>query len=214
MRRTAGILLLLLAAIPLGADKKKGVPLVRRPEQVAEVAKPSLPTPAQKCANWSWAVGLEVLLRAQDVVLTQNYWVRKVNLGEVCDERPTSLEALTRHIDGDYTLEDGRKVRLESTVILGAPTIPDQLIAPLRQGRPILLFWRGRAFLLYGVVFDEYIYPNGQRMYQIRELKLLDPLAEEAQRQVSFVNGRDDPGEIGGALLVTAKLISQIPWQR
>ncbi len=214
MFRRSAFAVLLLIALPLCADKKKGAPLVRLPDQVAEVPDPLLTSPAQKCANWSWAAGLEALLRAQDVPLNQNYWVLKVNLGEVCDDRFLSPEALARSIEGDYTLDDGRKLHLQATVINAAPTIPDQVIAPLRHGHPTLLFWNGRAFLLYGVVFDEYIYPNGQRLFQIRELKLLDPLAPDAQRKVSFVNGKDDPALIDGVLLVDATFIRPQPWLR
>ena len=213
-RLTWLLLLLLLAPLPGLGRKKKGAPLAKLPDQTAEIAQPWLPLAPQKCVNWSWAAGLEAMLHVQHVPLTQNYWVLKVNLGEVCDDRPVTPEALAPYIDGDYALEDGRKVRLQSTVIPGAPTIPDQVIAPLRLGQPVLLFWKGRAFLLYGAVFDEYIYPNGQRMFEVRELKLLDPLAAGKQRQVSFVNGSDDPSQLGGALLVTATFPSQIPWQR
>lgn len=207
--------LLLIVAIPGSAGKKpKGAPLARLPNRSAEIADLALPNPAQKCQNWAWAAVVEAILQAQQVPLKQNFWVQKVNGSEICVEALPTPQALGRAIDGRYVLDDGRKMRLQSRYFGGAPTTPDDVIAPLRQGTPLLLFWNERAFLLRAVVYDEYIYPNGQRMFQIMEMKLLDPLAPPRQREVSFVNGRDDPAEILGILQVTVIPEDPMPWQR
>ena len=209
------VALLLAPAISASAGKKpKGVPLARLPERAAEIAKLALPAPAQKCQNWAWAVALEVMLQAQAVALKQNFWVQKVNGSEICWDAPPTLRGLARAIDGRYVLDDGRKIRLQSRYYEGAPTIPDDVIAPLRQGTPLLVFWKNRALVLRAVIYDEYIYPNGQRMFEIREMKLLDPLAPAKQREVSFVNGRDDPADISGVFQVTVIPEKTMPWQR
>jgi hypothetical protein len=124
------------------------------------------------------------------------------------------VEALAKVIDGAYVLDDGRHVRLESRYISGAPTIPDDLIAPLRLGHPVLLFWKSRALVVRAATYDEYIYPNGQRMFQIKEIKLVDPLLTGKQREFSFVNGRDNPADIGGVFHVVVVPEKQLPWQR
>ena len=111
-------------------------------------------------------------------------------------------------------LDTLHKVRLQSRFTPGAPTIPDDVIAPLRQGRPALLFWKGRALILYGAAYDEYILPNGGRLFQIRELKLLDPLVSGDKRQLSFVNGTDDPSQIDGIFEVIVTPLNPMPWQR
>jgi hypothetical protein len=139
---------------------------------------------------------------SQQVAMKQNVWVMKAYLGEVCIDAAPTMEKLARVVEGQYVLDDGRHVRLQARYISGAPTVPDDLIAPLRQGRPVLLFWKSRALLVRAVVYDEYIYPNNQRMFQIKEIKLLDPLLTGKQREVSFVNGRDNPAEIGGMFQV------------
>jgi hypothetical protein len=92
-------------------------------------------------------------------------------------------------------------VRLQVRYISGAPT-PDDLIAPLRQGRPVLLFWKTRALVVRAIVYDEFIYPNDQRMFVIREIKLVDPLLTGKQRESSFVTGQDNAADIGGTLEV------------
>ena len=199
MQRLIVVCVLAALALPLAADKKpKGAPLVRRPDQTAELKAFWLPTPVQKCTNWAWAVAVEAMLKSQQVTMKQNVWVQKADFGEVCNDVAPTMEKLARVVGGPYVLDDGRHVRFEARYVSGAPTIPDDLIAPLRQGRPLLLFWKSRALVVRAVVYDEYIYPNNQRMFEIKEIKLVDPLLKGKERELSFVNGRDDPSEIGG----------------
>jgi hypothetical protein len=204
MFRRALILCSLLAlALPLAAGKKStGASLVRLPEQTAELKALWLPTPVQKCTNWAWAAAVEAMLKSQQVTIKQNAWVVKADLGEVCIDAAPTMEKLARVVEGAYVLDDGRHVRLQARYVSGAPRLPDDLILPVRQGRPVLLFWRSRALVVRAVVYDEYIYPNNQRLFQIKEIRLVDPLLTGKQREVSFVNGRDDPGELGGIFLV------------
>lgn len=214
--RLFGVLILLVLTLPAGAGKKSkgGIPLVRLPDKSAEIANVTLSKPAQSCQNWAWAVAVEAILEAQKVPLKQNFWVQKVNGSEICVDVLPAPELLARAIDGPYVLDDGSKVRLESRYFAGPPAAPDDLIAPLRQGMPLLLFWKGRALLLRAVVYDEYVYPNGQHTFEIREIKFLDPLAPAKQPDVSFVNGRDDPADISGVLQVTVIPETPMPWQR
>ncbi len=203
MRKIVLACVLFTAAIAAGGDKKpQGAQLVKLADKTVELKVFWLPTPVQKCTNWAWAVAVEAMLKAQQVTLKQNYWVSKANLGEVCVDDAPTMEGLAKVVNGEYVLDDGRHVRLKSAYVSGAPTIPDDLIAPLRDGRPVLLFWKSRPLVVRAATYDEYIYPNGQRMFQIKEMKLVDPLRTGKQREVSFVNGRDDPGEIDGVFQV------------
>jgi hypothetical protein len=204
------IALLLLLTLPLSADKKhKGMPMTRLPGLKAEIASLKLPEVTQKCTNYAWAVAVGAMLKAQDVPLDQDFWVQKANGGDLCIESLPSLESFTHTIDGSYTLDNGRRVKLKTTVIEGAPNIPDDALAPLKHGIPVLVFWNSRAYVLQGAVYDEFIYPNGQLMYLIRELKMIDPLAPPKERAVSFVNGTDDPAGISALIYVSA---TTIPW--
>ncbi len=212
-RRYLIVTLCAALALPLYSEKKpKGAPLMRLPDQTVELTAFWLPTPVQKCTNWAWAVAVEAMLKSQQVTIKQNAWVQKANYGEVCIDTAPSMAALAKVIDGAYVLDDGRHVRLESRYISGAPTIPDDLIAPLRLGHPVLLFWKSRALVVRAAIYDEYIYPNGQRMFQIKEIKLVDPLLTGKLREFSFVNGRDDPAEIGGIFHVVVIPDQQQKW--
>ncbi len=205
--------LVILFALPAAGQKTKGAPLVHLPPQTVAVSDLTLARPAQKCTNYAWAVAVEAMLRAQQVALDQHFWVDKANGGELCIEPVPSLEALARIINGTYILNDGRKVRLETRVRSGAP-LPDDAISPLRRNHPLLLFWKGRAYVLRAATYDEYIYPNAQRMFQIREMALVDPLLHGKDAEVTFENGRDDPAEITGVVSITATPITSMPWQR
>ena len=208
------IILLVLIALPLAAGKKplNTAPLVRLQDKHVELSFFWLPTPMQKCTNWAWAVALEAMLRAQQVTIKQNAWVQKAHFGELCIDDAISLEALAKLVDGPYILDDGRHVRLQSRIISGAPSIPDDLIAPLALGRPVLMFWKSRPLVVRAVTYDEYIYPNGQRMFQIKQMTLVDPLLTGKDREVSFENGRDDPADLAGAFLVDVVTETRPNW--
>ena len=216
---SGGMRALLVLGLVLGiaasgsADKKtKGAPLVHLPVQTAELSNFNLPNPAQRCANWAWAVAVEAMLKAQKVSLDQRYWVRKANAGEVCLETLPPVESLARMIDGAYTLDDGRKVRLETRYTAGAPTDPGDLVVPLRENRPALLFWKLHAYVVTAVTYDEYIYPNNQRMFEIREIGLVDPLEPAPKRALSFTKGTDDVNDITGCLQIVVTVEAQPRW--
>lgn len=183
--------------------KPKGAALLNA-GVAAEMPAPATPVPAQKCENWAWAAGVETILRTQDVPLDQHYWVIKSDGGEVCLESLAPLERIAGVLTGDYVLDDNRRVRLEARVTPGAPTDMGAIIVGLRRGQPALMAWKGHAYLIYGVVYDEYLSPVGYRYFNIREIKLLDPFyAQGDGRLLSFVFDRDDPAEIGGTLEIT-----------
>jgi hypothetical protein len=208
------VVLLLIAAVaaPSPAAKKKGIPLLLNVGVMAELPSPPAASVAQKCENWAWAAGVEAILRIQDVPLDQHYWVLKSDGGEVCLESLAPLEQIARVINGEYVLDDSRKVRLEARYAVGSPANLDSIILGLRAGRPALLVWKGHAYILYGVVYDEYISPTGHRFFDIRELKLVDPFYDEDRRLVSFVKDRDDPADIGGTFELTAIPILPTDW--
>lgn len=213
MLRRALILVALLA-LPLAADNKpKGAPLVKLPPQSINLVT-TVPGPAQLCTNYAIAIGIATMLRVQNVALDQHFWVQKANGGEVCLDPLPDVDRLTKAINGVYILEEGRKVTLQAQVIAGAPRIPDDVIAPLKKGIPLLIFWKSRAFLLHGAVYDEYIYPNGQRMFQLTELKMTDLLATGKQREVVFTNGTDDPSEISAIVRVDVTSVDPQRWNQ
>jgi hypothetical protein len=164
-------------------------------------------TPKQNCENWLWAAEVETILKAQKIDLPQTYWVQQANLGEVCVDAPIDLEAIASLIERDYQLEDGSKFHLAAVRTIGAPTDMGHIISSLRQGRPFILLWKGHPLLVTGMVYDEYGYPNGQRMYEVRDIEMLDLLYPDGdERRIrSFVKGADNMDEIGGMLEVISE---------
>lgn len=186
---------------------------VIHPDQRAELAKMDAVSATQKCENWAWAAGLETSLRLQGVSsLPQNYWVMKVNGGEVCDDRPVDLAKISKAIDGKYTLDDGRKVVLESSMISGVPTAVDSLIVPTRSGRPLVFLWKGHPYIYVGMRYHEIVWATGQRDFEVQEMKLIDPVAAPDKQMISFNPASDDPAEINGLLDIKATPMEPQSW--
>lgn len=194
------ISLLMLASLALYAGQKQKQQFYIKPDQTADLRHPKLVTAKQNCANWGLAAGLETMLAQQKVALDQNFWVMRLNYGEVCDELP-SIEHLTKVVDQEFVLDDGRHVRLELHFTPGAPVNIDDLLAALQRDRPQVLLWRGHPYFLVGATYDERIGRDGTRFFDIKELRLADTFA--GQPAVTFQKNRDDASEINGVVSVS-----------
>jgi hypothetical protein len=53
--------------------------------------------------------------------------------------------------------------------------------------------------LLQSIDYDEYIYPNNQRMFEALKLTLVDPLSD---KPIVFEKGTDDLSDLGGVVEV------------
>jgi hypothetical protein len=195
------IALVLLASLPLAAGKKK-VALYLRTNQKAELVTVPTIVARQRCPNWLWAAALEHLLRMQNAAIPQQYWVQHLNGGELCLDRAGNFTDLAAALSRQdmYVLDDGRKFRLEAQFAPGPPQPLDALIFAVRANQPRMLLWRGRAYLVSAVLYDEHIAMTGSRLFEAREFHLIDvaePPASKA-RLVTFQNGRDNPAEIDG----------------
>ncbi|HLH07576.1 MAG TPA: hypothetical protein VKW78_10085 [Terriglobales bacterium] len=180
--------------------------LQKLPQASAAVGVTGAAAPKQNCVNWLWAAEVETILKKQKIDLPQTYWVTQANLGEVCVDEPIDLASIASLVERDYQLEDGSKFHLKAIRTTGAPSDIGHFIASLQQERPFILVWKGRPLLVTGMTYDQYGYPNGQRMYQVRTIDMVDPAYPEGDehRSVTFVNGTDDPNEISGTLEVVA----------
>jgi hypothetical protein len=209
-RTTAAICIALLAASGSSHAKKNASNILQQLPQESVTVEGLIPaTPRQNCDNWLWAAEVETILKTQKIDLPQTYWVQQANLGEVCVDAPVDLESLASLIDRDYQLEDGSKFHLTAVRTAGAPTDMGHIISSLHQGRPFILLWKGHPLLVTGMVYDEYGYPNGQRMYEAVEIDMLDLLYSDGdeRRNRSFVKGTDNMDEIGGTLEVISEPI-------
>ena len=198
--------MVLLAGAAWAGDQKPGVTLLARPNQVVDINGLKVPELAQKCENFGWAAGVELILRLQGVSLDQKYWVTKMDSGEVCQQQLRPMDELAQVIDGEYLLDVGRKVRLKTRYTTGAPTVLDEMIVSIREGSPWLFIWKGHPYLVDGLMYDEFIGPNNARIFMVKEIKLLDVMAtpDDPQRQVTFVRGRDSLDKVNGTMTVRA----------
>jgi len=198
--RRAVILLLVFSALPLLAGKKPRPTLVKQDPKTVEISGLEVPKPKQACPNWAWASAVELMLEKQDIVdYKQAYWILKSAGGELCIESAIDLDQLKHWVDGDYKLMDGNDVHFEAILTPGAPQDVGYLIRLLQEGHPAMVLWRGRPYVLKAVEYDEYIYPNNQRMFEARKLTMIDPLGKDP---IIFDKTKDDPAELGGILEV------------
>lgn len=206
MRKLLFPMILLLAVSAPADDKKQGPILLARPNQTVEIKGLKVPAPAQKCENFAWAAGVELMLRMQGVALDQKYWITKMEGGELCIAQLRPMEELANIVNGEYVLDVGHKVKLATKYTNGAPTVLDDLIVSIREGSPFLFVWKGHPYVVYGMTYDEFIAQNNARIFMVKEIKLIDPLAaaDDPQRLVSFVRGRDNLDDVNGTMIVRA----------
>lgn len=193
----------LLSLTAFAADKKSptGYP-TRHGDLLIDIDGLTVATPERNCENWAWAAALQTVLRAQKLELPQSHWIDRANGGR-CEESAPALDETARLFESEYRNEDGTRLHVTIQLISGAPRVIDELLTSLAAGRPVLLYWRSHAYVLQGILYDEAVYPTGNKLYEARELRLLDPAAPDSP--VKFVRGSDNPEDINGVLILTVK---------
>ncbi len=195
-------MLLLLSAFVYGGDKKKQAQSYKlKPDQTADIAADKLSTAKQECENWAVAAGLETMLAKQGVQLDQSYWIMRLNYGELCAPGMPSIDELTKLVNREVVLADGRHAKLELQYVPGAPTNIDGLVYGLQLQNISLLVYRGHTYYLAGATYDEYIGVDGGRMLQVKELRLANTFA--GKPGITFLRGRDNPDDIQGIATVS-----------
>jgi hypothetical protein len=218
MKRCISRSLLVLAivsiALPCFAQKKTSFSLTKVPDQWAQVRGVPEIVADQKCENYAWAASLETILKKENVTLDQKYWIDKLNGGSVCQPSAGSLADLAKLVDGNYILPDGRKFKLQTRYVEGAPTSTDRLLTPLAWGRPYIMWWKQHAYVVDGALWDEYVYPSGQKQLEMREIGLIDTFETGDKRKTKFVAGKDQSTDINGIFeVVITPVESESPWK-
>jgi hypothetical protein len=184
------------------AQKKQQQSYYLKPDQSVDLASDSkLITAKQSCENWGVAAGLETMLQQQNVPLNQNFWVMRMNGGELCIADMPGIEALMQVLNKEFVLDDGRHARLELHFVPGPPVNVDAVIAGLKLQQISLLVWRGHPYYLTGITYDERIGRDGTRFFEVKELRLANTFPKLPG--VTFEKGRDNPDEIQGILSVS-----------
>ena len=201
MRVAAAFVLILALSSPALPAKKKSLGYGKTiPMQVVEIpgAAENFAAAGRDCVGDAWAAAVVTLLRPYKIKFDVSHWVVKAFGGDKCVQSLPPVEKLMSYVEGVYILEGNRRVRITAAVQPGAPRSVDALIVSLRKGRPILFLWKGRPYLLYGLLYDENVKNTGQREFYIREFRLIDPLFApgKAERTRIFLRDRDDAAAI------------------
>jgi hypothetical protein len=199
--RQFAVLGLLLALSLQAVQKKQQQAYYLKPDQTVDLASDmKMVTAKQECENWALAAGVETMLERQNVALDQSFWVMRLHGGELCLDKPPSIDALAQVMNKEFVLDDGRHVRLEVHFAPGPPVNIDAVIAGLKLQQVSLLLWQGHPYYLTGVTYDERIGRDGTRFFEVKELRLANTFAK--QPGTTFQKGRDNPDDIAGILSV------------
>ncbi len=109
-----------------------------------------------------------------------------------------SLQTLVAKIAGAACSANGRRFRVTASFVPNGAIQGNAIIASLKQGRPLLVEWRGMLYVLYGVVYDEHLYSSGRQDNIVRDLLLIDPRYSSERRFVQFQRAKDNFAEIEG----------------
>jgi hypothetical protein len=194
------LFLILAALLASGLGKKPQQAFQTIPDQTIDVGSVPLTTAKQRCENWALAAGLETMLRKQGVALDQNFWVMRINLGELCTDTLPSMDSLARVVNNEFVMSDGRHVQLQLQYTPGPPTNVDGVIAGMQQQHLALLFFHGHPFYLTGATYDLQIGRDGLRRFMIKELRMANTYHGEPG--LTFQRYREDNSEIEGILTV------------
>jgi hypothetical protein len=113
------------------------------------------------------------------------------------------LRTLASEISGASCATNGRTLHVTATFTPNGAIQGDSLIASVIEGKPLLFEWKGALYVLYGVVYDEHLYPRGRHDNVIRRLLLIDPRYPDRRRLKAFVREKDNLAEIGGVASVS-----------
>jgi hypothetical protein len=154
------------------------------------------PTPiaaGQKCPNWCWAAGAEMLLRSQRINIPQEQLVERV-WGPTRPCRPTfgSFEPIRQAVSGTWKTAAGKTVHIVGAYHYGIPTNPAGMIQSIQSGRPFLLAFGGHIYVAYELSWYE------QPYLRIVELRLIDPLFPYGRSKYVRYGFEDGGSQING----------------
>jgi hypothetical protein len=208
------VLIAMFLVLPLSAGNKKNkFYMTKVPDQGVELARVAEIVAEQPCGNWAWAAAMETILRRQNVDFDQRYWIMKLNGGLACLPSAGTFESLKHKIDGEYVTADHRHVRIEINYRESLPETSDALISPMVHGRPYVIWWKGVPYLVKGATWDEFIYQTGQKLVEIKTLKLVNTLERGEKRDVIFDRTADDTNDLSATFDAVVTELDFDPWK-
>ncbi|MGH9521674.1 MAG: hypothetical protein ACRD3E_03985 [Terriglobales bacterium] len=124
------------------------------------------------CESDAWSATVATVLKAQKVPLDGRFWSERL-FGGACIDK-VSVAAVAARIAGDYTLDDGRRLRLKTNPVAGLPPA-SQIVGAIDQHRPLIVKWQGQPLVLTKVDYIDRQY-DYVSTYSISSLMLTNVL--------------------------------------
>jgi hypothetical protein len=173
------------AAKPVKPSKDKG-----QPAAAAEVPVKSKAPTSKECADWGWGVVVAEALNYKGVPFDAEYWTDKTFGTTRCLAKVPSAATMAAAIDGDYTLDDGTKIHIKSSV--GVPGAAG-VVEGIDKNKPFVVIWRSIPYLASGIRGVKNVYDDGSVQYVIEEMTLSNPYL---QKTVVFSAKTDKESEL------------------
>lgn len=148
------------------------------------------------CVSDAWVAAVTVVLKEQGIPFGPRYWSERL-FGDACLSDVAIAQVASR-INGDYTLDDGKKLHLATTVTAGLPPAA-QIVASVDEGRPLIVKWKNQPLVMTKVDYIDRQY-NYVSQYSIASMMLSHALTG---RVLIFDLKTNSENEIEGAMQVT-----------
>jgi hypothetical protein len=172
---------------------------VVHPDQELEVTSLPSITASSPGANAVLIASLATVIMQPDVCCDPDSALE----AQIPSARNLSLKDLGEKLRGKHYLGSGLAIEVADQYWSGASVNVEDIIAALIAQHPLLIDWNGHLYVLYGAVFDEYLYSNGTTQLVLKTLSLIDTRYSDERRYVSFNRQTDDWGKLTGLLTLT-----------
>jgi len=190
---------LALVAVSTSAQDQQTEGYVVHPNQEVRVA--SLPSVVADSSSDTSVLAASVAIAVGDpAICCERNSTLVDQVGSVTN---FSLRELGEKVRGKHYLDSGNSITITDQYWPASGTSPEQIVGALLAQRPLLMLWNDRLFVVYGAVFNEYVYDSGTRTRAIQKLLLLDTRFDDDRRRVTFDRQTDDWGKVSGLLALT-----------
>jgi hypothetical protein len=118
---------------------------------------------------------------------------------------PRSLKDVSDKLRGRHLLSDGLPIQVTAQYLPAASVDAASLINTLTAKNALLMEWKSRMYVVYGVTYVQTFDPNtGSRTDAIHKLLLWDVRFSDEHREVVFDRLTDDWGKVEGLLVLSA----------
>jgi hypothetical protein len=164
-------------------------------------AKPGRPAEDEavgdSCDSDEWSHAVAAVLEAQGAMMSSKFWATRL-FNNLCSSG-IQLDAVSRRVAGDYTLDDGTKIHLKTGLMLRNLPQAAELVASVNERRPFIVARKGHAYVLTSVNYVDNVY-DGISRYTISKLYLTNALTG---RPTLLEPTADNMKEIDGTLQIT-----------